>query len=99
MVALMQLVYLWIPDNDLVSWLLTVGIGLPTLLIFALRRRQPEFILWLTLVATMSALAVVSVGVARYQFPLRPILAVMTTMFIMNIVQSFVTLRQRRTSA
>ena len=98
MVALMQLVYLWIPDNDLVSWLLTVGIGLPTLLIFALRRHQPEFILWLTLVATMSALAVVSVGVARYQFPLRPILAVMATMFIMNIVQSFVTLRQRRTS-
>ncbi len=99
MVALMQLVYLWEPIDDRWNWLLTVGLGLPALLVFTLRRRQPECILWLTLVATISALAVVSVGVARYQLPLRPILAVMMTLFIINIVQRFVTLRQRRTSA
>ncbi len=96
-VALMQPVYLWMPDGpDISSWTGSILLGLPTLFVFALWRRQPELVLWLTLVVTMSALTVISVGVARYQIPLRPILAVTTVMFIAGLAQSLILVRQKR---
>lgn len=94
-VALMQPVYFWMPDGpDGGSWMRTVVIGLPTLLVFALRRRQAELGLWLALAGMLSALTIISVGVARFQIPLRPILAVTTAMFIVGLAQGAVLLRK-----
>lgn len=76
-IGLMQLYFLWRPDGRVaLDWGPMVLIGLPALCILALRRRDPDLLLWLGLVVTMSAMVVVSVGVARYHMPLRPVLAV-----------------------
>lgn len=90
-VALMQPVYLWLPEGPgFESWALTVLLGLPALVVFALRRRQPELVLWLGLALTLTGLAVISVGVGRYNLPMRPILAVTSVMFVAGPVSPLV---------
>ncbi len=78
-VALMQIYYFW-SNEDAGSYLRAVVVGLPTLIILAVSWRYPDMLLWLALALTMTLLALISVGQARYAFPLRPILAVSTAM-------------------
>lgn len=80
-IALLQAYYLWTPDGrPRLDWAALVLAGLPALGVLAVRRRDPELLLWLGLALTMTALVVVSVAVPRYHMPLRPALAVALTL-------------------
>jgi 4-amino-4-deoxy-L-arabinose transferase-like glycosyltransferase len=75
-IALMQGVYFWWPDeNDRLSFWLTplALIGL----IIAVRRWSHGVILWMILAGVFTIMAIASVGVARYQLPLYPIVSVL----------------------
>ncbi|RRR77577.1 MAG: hypothetical protein EI684_01330 [Candidatus Viridilinea halotolerans] len=86
--ALMQVFQLWAPfsENPLAMIIYTL-IGLPALAIFALRDKHPMLISWLILAFMMSAMALASVGVARYAYPLRPVLALTTFMLFQEVAQ------------
>ncbi len=94
-VALMQVAHFWSPPLIDISYLLTVVIGLPALLVLVFYQRQPELVLWLLLAVTMSALTIISVGVARYQMPLRPLLAVTTVLGLSALYQRLARFRRR----
>ncbi len=98
-VAVIQLFHFWNwrTGGGFLSWACTVLLGLPTLIVFGLRRRQPELILWLALALTMSAMSVISVGMPRYQLPLRLILAVTTLLFVMGLPATLKVLWRRWT--
>jgi 4-amino-4-deoxy-L-arabinose transferase-like glycosyltransferase len=88
-IALLQIYFFWQPEGrPLFDWGPFVLVGLPALVVFTLRRRDPDLLLWLGLALTMSVLAVVSVGVARYHMPLRPILAVTFVMAVMAMIKA-----------
>lgn len=100
LLALMQPVQLWAPFcEDFISWMLTTLVGLPALALLAWRRRQPELVLWLGMMLTATAMAVASLAVARFAFPLRPFLAVAATLPIAGAVEALALLRRGRAPA
>jgi 4-amino-4-deoxy-L-arabinose transferase-like glycosyltransferase len=78
-IALMQAVYFWWPDESdwLSFWLMPLAlVGLT----IAVWRRSPGVILWMILAGIFTIMAIASVGVARYQLPLYPIMAVLVAL-------------------
>jgi 4-amino-4-deoxy-L-arabinose transferase-like glycosyltransferase len=78
-IALMQGVYFWWPDTS--DWL---SFGLTPIamlgLIIAVRRRSPGVMLWVILAGVFTIMAIASVGVARYQLPIYPIISVLVAL-------------------
>ncbi|MBP1467314.1 glycosyltransferase family 39 protein [Candidatus Chloroploca sp. M-50] len=86
-IALRQMAYVWIPEVSIYGWFVMVWIGLPALVVVTLRWHHPDLILWLLLVLTVTAMSAMAVGVGRFSVPLRPILAVTTSIAYLTIAR------------